>query len=185
MTIIETDRLIIRNFKSGDWQALHGIILKYQASGMVQYDHPWPASQEEIRKIAEYFSNGDSFLAVCLKASNQLIGFVNLNPEETAGSHDASLGYVFDTDFHGLGYATEACKAVLSHAFVQLHKDQAVTGTAAINSYSCRLLERLGFLKTGEEIVSFNTDKNGKPVKFLGYRYAISKDEWAKKTSTT
>ena len=179
MIMMETERLIVRNFHAGDWQALHAIIVRYQASELAPYDHPWPTSHEEIRK-SELFAGGDSFLAVCLKDSSQLIGFVRLNPEEGGGQRDFNIGYVFNSDFHGLGYAAEACRAVLNRAFGQLHADGVVTGTAALNETSCRLLERLGFQKIGEETASFKKAEDGKPVEFLGYRYAISRDEWEK-----
>jgi len=176
--MMETERLIVRNFRASDWQALYEIIVQYQASELAPYDHQWPTSHEEIRRITEWFASGDSFLAVCLKDLSQLIGFVRLNPEEGEGQRDFNIGYVFNFDFHGLGYATEACRAVLSRAFGQLQADRVVTGTAALNQTSCRLLERLGFQKIGEEIASFKTAEDGKPIEFLGYRYAISRDEW-------
>jgi [ribosomal protein S5]-alanine N-acetyltransferase len=185
MKVLETERLIVRNFQASDWQALHGIIVQYQASELASYDHQWPTSQEEIRKITEFFAGGDSFLAVCLKDSSQLIGLVRLNPAAGDAQRDFNIGYIFNTDFRGLGYATEACRAVLSLAFDQLRADKVVTGTAALNQASCRLLERLGFHKSGEETASFKTAADGKPIEFLGYRFTVSRDEWeGKKTES-
>lgn len=178
MIILETERLIIRNFQASDWQSLHELIVQYQASEFAPYDHQWPTSQEDIRKITEYFASGDNFMAVCLKDTSQLIGFVSLNPEKGDVDRQFNTGYIFDSNFHGQGYATEACKAVLRRAFDQLQACRVVTGTAAINQSSCRLLEQLGFKKVGEETVSFKTAENGKPIEFLGYRYAILHDEW-------
>jgi [ribosomal protein S5]-alanine N-acetyltransferase len=178
MTILETERLIIRNFQTSDWHALYELIVQYQASELAHYDHQWPTAKEEIRKVTEWFAGGDSFLAVCLKDTSQLIGFVSLNAEEGDGQRQFNVGYVFNHDFHGRGYATEACSAVLCRAFGQLHACRVVTGTAAVNQASCRLLERLGFKKIGEETASFRTAEDGKPIEFLGYRYAIWKDEW-------
>ena len=180
MTMLETERLIIRNFQTGDWKALHELIIRYQASELAPYDHQWPTSQEEIRRITEWFVRGDNYLAVCLKDTKQLIGFVSLNPEEGDGPRKFNTGYVFNSDFHGSGYAAEACRAVLSRAFGPLQAERVVAGTAAVNQASCRLLERLGFHKVGEETASFITAEDGKPVEFLGYRYEIMKDEWEK-----
>jgi RimJ/RimL family protein N-acetyltransferase len=53
-----------------------------------------------------------------------------------------------------------------------------VTGTAAANHASCRLLERLGFKKTSESTVSFRTTPDGEPIQFVGYTFELSKDEW-------
>ncbi len=176
--MLETERLIIRNFQTSDGHALYELIVQYQASELAPYDQQWPTAQEEIRKVTEWFAGGDSFLAVCLKDTSQLIGFVSLNAEEGDGNRQFNTGYVFNRDFHGHGYATEACRAVLRRAFGPLQACRVVSGTAAINRASCRLLERLGFKKIGEETASFRTAEDGKPIEFLGYRYAILKDEW-------
>lgn len=178
MILIETDRLVVRNFKDNDCEALHEMIVQYEESEYAAYDQPWPTSVEEIKGIAESFARGDDFLAVCLKDTSQFIGFVALNPEEGEGSREYNIGYVFNFNYHGHGYATEACKAILNRAFGQLQALRVISGTAGVNRNSCRLLERLGFRKIGEQISSFKTTEDGKPIEFLGYTYALSKDEW-------
>ena len=178
MIMLKTERLIIRNFRAGDWQSLHELIVQYQASEFAPYDQQWPTSQEDIRKITEYFAGGDNFMAVCLKDTGQLIGFVSLNPEKGDVERQFNTGYVFNSDFRGQDYAIEAFRAVLCHAFDQLQAYRVVTGTAAVNKGSCRLLEHSGFKKVGEETAFFKTAEDGRPMEFLGYRYAILKKEW-------
>jgi RimJ/RimL family protein N-acetyltransferase len=81
METIQTDRLTLRNFRPEDWRDLHEMIAQYQASEYAQYDK-WPTSEEEIRGVARWFSEGDSYLAVCLRTTGKLIGLVALNQEE-------------------------------------------------------------------------------------------------------
>ena len=178
MITMETERLFVRNFKVSDWAALHEMILQYQASKYAAYDQQWPTSPEKIRGIAEWFASGDNFLAVCLKDTGHFIGFVALNPEGGEESREYNLGYIFNSDYHGKGYATEACQALLDRGFGQLQAQRVITGAAAVNRASCRLLERLGFQKAGEGMGSFKTATDGKPIEFLGYTYAITQDEW-------
>lgn len=178
MIPIETERLVVRNFKANDWEALHKMIVQYEASEYAAYDQQWPTSVKEIQGIAAWFASGDNFLAVCLKEASQFIGFVALNPEEGEDRQEYDIGYVFDSNYHGRGYAAEACKAILQRAFGPLQALRVVTGTAALNRPSCRLLERLGFRKIGEKMSSFKTAEDGKPIEFLGNIYAISKEEW-------
>jgi len=147
MIPIETERLVVRNFEVNDWEALHEMIVQYEASEYAAYDQQWPTSAEEVKGITEWFASGDNFLAICLKDTSQFIGFVALNPEEGEGSREYNMGYVFNSNYHGHGYATEACKAILNRAFRQLQALRVITGTAAVNRNSCRLLERLGFQK--------------------------------------
>ncbi len=178
MVSMITDRLHVRNFQASDCEALHEMIVQYEASELAPYDQQWPTSAEEIKGITAWFASGDNFLAVCLKDTGQFIGFVVLNPEEKEGSREYSIGYVFNSQWHGHGYATEACRAVLERAFGQLQAARVVTATAAVNHGSCRLLERLGFQKIGETISSFKKAEDGSPIEFVGCIYALSKDEW-------
>jgi RimJ/RimL family protein N-acetyltransferase len=178
MVAIETERLAIRNFSGDDWQDLQEMITQYQSSAYAVYDHQWPTSTEEIKGIAKWFADGDSFLAVCLRETGKLIGFISLNGSEKEDCQEFNLGYVFNFDYHGKGYATEGCGALISYAFEQFGADKIVTGTAAANHPSCQLLKRLGMRKTGESTGSFRKTPDGKPIEFVGFSFALSKDEW-------
>jgi ribosomal-protein-alanine N-acetyltransferase len=180
LVTLETERLAIRNFQPSDWEALHEMITQYQASELAAYDQQWPAAPEDIKGVAEWFASGDSYLAVTLKDTGRFIGFVSLNPEQKEGVKEFNLGYIFNFDYHSQGYASEACRAALAHAFGTLQADSVITGTAAVNTASCRLLERLGFRKTAESTGSFRNDPDGKPLEFLGYSYYLSKKDWEK-----
>ncbi len=184
MITLMTERLIIRNFQAADWEPLHEMIVQYDASPYAAYDQPWPTSPDAIKGITEWFACGDHFLAICLKDSGCFIGFVALNPEQE-NIQDYNIGYVFNSNYHGSGYATEACRAVLNHGFHQLEARRVVTGTAAANQPSRRLLERLGFQKTGESMSSFRTADDGKAIEFLGYTYVITRDEWNQRLAHT
>lgn len=182
MVSLETARLAIRNFRSADWEALHELIGQYEASGLAVYDQPWPLSPEAIRQVMQWFVRGDSYLAVCLKETDRCIGLAALTPEsqaeEIAAGPAFSLGYIFNFDYHGQGYATEACRAVLAYAFERLQARQIVSGTAAANLTSCRLLERLGFQRTGESISSFRCAPDGTPIRFIGYSFVLTRARW-------
>jgi RimJ/RimL family protein N-acetyltransferase len=178
MTLLETERLTIRTFSISDWEALRELILQYESSRFAVYDQPWPTSPEEIKNITEWFASADRYLAVCLKDTGRFVGFVALNQEPNEHERTFNLGYVFHSSYHGKGFATEACRAVLSHAFDRLRAQRVVSGTAATNSASCRLLERLGFKKISENTGSFRNAPDGTPIEFLGYSYELPKAEW-------
>jgi [ribosomal protein S5]-alanine N-acetyltransferase len=179
MKSIETERLVIRNFEIDDWQDLQELVLQREASEYAPYDQTWPTSDEEIKGVAEWFAGGDSFLAACLKSGDKLIGFIALNEDENEACKAYGLGYGFNFDYHGKGYATEACRAVLDYAFSELGAELMNSGTTAKNEPSVRLLKRLGFKKVGEHTGSFRTDDQGEPIEFLGYTFELSRDAWA------
>jgi RimJ/RimL family protein N-acetyltransferase len=176
MDAIQTERLTIRNFVPEDWQDLRTMIVQYQASPYAAYDHQWPTSEDELRGVAKWFANGDSYFAVCLRPMGTFIGFVCLNAEAGEPVHD--LGYIFNSDHHGRGYATEACRAIVDHAFAVLGAERVVTGTAAANEPSCRLLERVGLKRVRESVGSLSESADGKPIEFVGCDWALSRDEW-------
>lgn len=159
MEAIQTDRLTLRNFCPDDWRDLHEMIVKYQASEYAQYDDRWPTSEHEIQAITAWFAGGDAFLAVCLRETGKVIGLVALNERDEDDGPARNLGYVFNADYHGRGYATEACRAAIAYVF-SLGEMRFVTGTLDANLPSRRLLDRLGFRALG------------------GSRYILERDEW-------
>jgi ribosomal-protein-alanine N-acetyltransferase len=176
MHSLETERLVIRNFVAEDWEALHEMIVQYQSSEFATYDGRWPTSPEEFKGIVERFAERDGFMAVCLKDTGRFIGFVAINPE--GGKGEYNLGYIFNSDYHGKGYATEACRAVLAYAFNHLNASRIVTGTAADNQPSWHLLVRLGFKWIVESMGSRQNNADGTPIMFRVYKYELPKVAW-------
>ncbi len=184
MTPLATERLEIRNFSGEEAPALREIILQYQASEYAAYDHGWPTSVDEIRDVTEWFASGDAFLAVCLRASGQMIGYVRLHLVEEADVRDHQpsqvygLGYCLNFDYHGRGYATEACRAALGRAFDELGADRVTASTAAANAPSCSLLARLGVRHVEERTASFRSAADGTPIEFLASSFALDRADW-------
>jgi [ribosomal protein S5]-alanine N-acetyltransferase len=178
MTQLQTARLVVRNFLMSDCDALRAMIIQFQASQYAAFDHAWPTSPDEIRHVTAWFARGDSFLAVCLKDTGQFIGYIALSQEPAEDGRVYNLGYCFAAEYHGQGYASEACRAVLGHAFDDLQAHAVVAGTAAANLPSRRLLQRLGFKKTAEMMTSFSNAADGTALEFLGYSFILSRDDW-------
>lgn len=172
---IQTKRLIINNFAQDDWKALKEIILQYESSPYAVYDHQWPTSDDEIKGIVEWFASEDSFLAVRLKKSDMLIGYVSLSGLEKSG--EFNIGYCFNFKFHNKGYATESCQALIDYAFMNLKAERLVTGTANENQPSCKLLKKLGMSKVSESICSFREGSDGKLIEFVGANFELKRDD--------
>jgi len=178
MINIEEERVVIRNFNPNDWEALSEVGLRYEASKYAKYDNgPWPDSPDIYKGIVKSWSKSDEFLAVILKQNRKLIGFISL-PKK--GNAEFDFGYVFHPDFHGSGYATEGCEAVLKHIFEVFQANLITTGTAKVNTPSSGLLKRLGFVPVGESVLSLRNNKEGKPIEFIGIDFTLSREEWMK-----
>jgi RimJ/RimL family protein N-acetyltransferase len=145
---LETDRLWLRPFTEGDFEALSA----YQSRPDVTRFLYWePRGPQEVRaalekKIASRAirSEGDVLaLAVELRSTSQVIGdfILGLTSEQ---HRTAEIGYVIHPDHHGKGYATEAGWVLLRIGFEHLGLHRVVAGLDARNVASARVLEKLG-----------------------------------------
>jgi RimJ/RimL family protein N-acetyltransferase len=181
MTPIETDRLTIRNFHAEDWRDLQEMAINYQASEYAQYDHKWPTDEEGVRGMANWFAEGDRFVAVCLKPGGKLIGMISVNPKEPGVEY--GFGYVFHADYEGQGYATEAGRAMLAYVFGALGVLRITTGTAAANTPSCRLLDKLGFEVVARRMGALREGEDGQPIEVETLSLRLTREQWAEQHS--
>lgn len=82
---------------------------------------------------------------------NMIIGSVNFSQLMHGPFSRASIGYKLDADYHGHGYAFEACQAAIAVIFSDYKIHRLDARVAPENLPSIKLLERLGFLYEGIE----------------------------------
>ncbi len=139
---LETERLILRKFTENDIEALFDIYKDEEVNTFL----PWfpLKSLEEAEKFfkdkySEAYKQSKGYkYAICLKANNIPIGYINVSIEE---NHD--LGYGLRKEFWHKGIVTEACRAVVK----QVKKDGFlyITATHDINNpRSGEVMKQLG-----------------------------------------
>jgi [ribosomal protein S5]-alanine N-acetyltransferase len=175
MIKINTGRLIIRNFVPDDWEDFQAIIIDKESSEYAAYDHQFPISENEVKRITAWFAKGDDFLAVYELVSDRVIGYLALYGD-TKG--EKNFGYTFHSAYQKKGCAIEACTGLINYAFNTMLVERLISGTANINQPSCKLLAKLGFRKTGESVTSFRKTPEGKPIEFVGSSFLLEKEEW-------
>lgn len=82
---------------------------------------------------------------------NIIIGSVNFSNIVHGPFSRASIGYKFDSAFHGNGYAYEACLPAIETLFSNYKIHRIDARVAPDNLPSIKLLERLGFVYEGIE----------------------------------
>ena len=171
---METERLLLRKFVPGDWPDLFEYLSQEE---VLKYEPYGTFTEEACEREAVRRSNDDCFWAVCLKEGGKLIGNLYLS-EQDFGAWE--LGYVFNKNFQGRGYATEAAKALLNDVFRNKNAHRVVAACNPLNGPSWKLLERLGFRREGHLIknIWFKKDKLGAPIWSDTYEYAMLSDEW-------
>lgn len=173
MDTIETDRLVLRNFQGGDATDLFAYLHRPRASCFFSLTlETMEAAAVEVRKR----SKSDDHVAVCLKETNKLIGDVFAIPEEDT----FSVGWNFNADFGGVGFASEAAYALFAYLFNVKGARRLYAYVEDHNAASQRLCERLGMRQEGlfKEFVSFHKNEAGDPIFENTMQYAILRKEW-------
>ncbi|AEB23824.1 MULTISPECIES: GNAT family N-acetyltransferase [Bacillus] len=174
MQKIETHRLILRNFTEADSQGL----LEYSAHPRVNcFLDDRISTIEEASLTVQKRSRDDSYIAVCLKDSNDLIGELFYLKEEP---DTYSVCWNFNARFEGMGYASESAKAFFEYLFMQKDARRLYAYVEDDNYKSQKLSERLGMRKEGYflEFISFTKYEDGTPKYENTFQYALLKKEW-------
>ena len=168
--MMQTDRLILRRYCKDDLQDLFEYL---SDADVVKYEPYKPMSLVEVsEELAERILT-DEMIAVVLKATNKLIGNVYLGKREF---DSLEIGYVFNKQYWGQGYAKESCDALIKKAFSEgIHRIFAECDPC--NSASWRLLESLGFAREAhfKQNVFFWKDDNNNPIWKDTFVYSILK----------
>ena len=150
--MLETDRLLLRNYRPGDWERVH---IYGSVPDFSQYDVWGPNSIEDTQKfvndsIAKAQKNPryEFEFAVCLKKENLLIGGCGIRRDGELSSV-ANLGYAINPDFQSKGYATEATKALIQFGFDQLDLAVIYATCDTRNTASFKVMENSGMRRVG------------------------------------
>ncbi len=183
-TTLETTRLQLRHFTDADFEAF----IAYRNDPEVAKYQSWTGiSESEARDFIQEQKEvqpgvpGQGFqIAIELKETGMLIGdcYFTINEHD---DRQAEIGYSLSRAYQGRGFATEAVSCFLTYAFLTFDLHRIIAITDCENAASVALLERLGMRREGHFLQN---------VWFKGkwgdeYLYAILKEEWMRKYSST
>lgn len=147
MTVLETERLILRRLTHDDAQFVLGLLnepsfLRYIGDKKVRnLEDAWQYIL--TGPVAMYERYGFGLCLVELKESKTPIGMCGLVKREELP--DPDLGFALLPDFWNKGFAFEAAVAVLHDARGRLRLERILAITSLDNEASIGLLQRLGF----------------------------------------
>ena len=97
---------------------------------------------------AEFARRGYGWWAVEVRATGEFIGFAGLDEvDDGMPFTGVEIGWRLARSAWGHGYATEAARAVLAHAFDTLGLDEVLAVTTATNLRSQAVMRRLGMTR--------------------------------------
>lgn len=128
---------------------------------------PFPYRPEDADKFKEYsksvFGLGTEYNFAAKDKNGNFVGCIGFKVDKENSKIIPNIGYWLSVDAQGQGYATEMLTRTLDFIKDNFPEVGTVKASAAIdNPASCRVLEKAGFLKTGEEIKE-GLRRNGSP----------------------
>ncbi len=153
MTLLETERLILRTFTPDDFDAFAEIMADPEVTRYL--GDPTPRSRPQAwRAMAECVGHqhlrGFSQSAVIEKATGRLLGRGGLWYPE--GWPALEVGWVLGRFAWGRGYATELGRASVRYAFEVLGADEVCSLIHPDNQRSIKVAERIGHEYWGEYV---------------------------------
>ena len=150
--IFETERLIIRNWRDEDRPVMAAIAGNPQARIHLPGLRSRAESDQFIdRQIETIARLGCGFAAVEYKANGAVVGDGGIKPVPDnlplEGEGRFEIGWQLDPRYFGMGLASEAARGWLKHGFGALGLDEVVAYTAAINTPSEKVMQRIGMTR--------------------------------------
>jgi RimJ/RimL family protein N-acetyltransferase len=168
--VLETERLVLRAPRRADVKAIARLAGDRRiAENTARIPHPYGADDAEQFLGFVNRQEGEATFAITLKG--EFVGMCGVEPREGA----AEIGYWLGVPYWNHGYATEAVRAVIDHAFGELEHEALQAGARVSNPASRRVLEKCGFQWTGVGLYRIRAIKSSAPLD----RFRLDRGLWA------
>lgn len=164
---LETERLRLRAWRKDDREKYFAIL---QEPAVFRHFGPEPMGMEEcwrrlMAAVGGWQLNGFGGWAVERKGDGTLLGMLALftawRDLDPPFGNEPEMGWIFATETHGQGLASEACDAVLRWAEANLDPTPIWAIIAPANAPSIKLARKFGFVAVHE------TPYHGEPTLVL------------------
>lgn len=173
--MLETRRLLLREFVQDDFGALSGILS--DAENMRYYPAAFDAQKVRgwiAANIRRYREDGFGLWAVVLKDSGRLIGDCGVTMQNINGAMLPEIGYHIHRDYQRQGYAAEAAASCRDFVFENTDFDAVYSYMMHTNEPSLKTALSIGM----RFVLEFDD-----PINVRTRVYAISRGEWEKRFS--
>lgn len=177
---VPTDRLLLKGIDESDIE----FIFKHFSNDFVcqfLYDEEPFAAVAEAKELIKAFQSEKNWQmnrwVIIEQGSKQKIGTCGFMFWDKA-NNSIEIGYDLEKEYCNQGFMTEALSAAIDKAFFEkgINRIQAITYID--NLASCRLLEKLGFLREG----TIRDKHLFRGQYYDHYCYSVLKREWRRRT---
>jgi RimJ/RimL family protein N-acetyltransferase len=184
--ILETPRLILRQFTEGDVDNLFTLnsdpeVMRYLTGG-----RPTPREEIHDQILSFHLAVYDRLdrlgtWAAESTATREFLGWFHFRPGQDAEITNIDLGYRLRRSAWNKGYATEGSRALISMGFTELAVERVFAHTMTLNAPSRRVLEKCGLTLVGTIPYEGPFDIEGAELGQV--EYALTRAEWETRTT--
>lgn len=172
--VLETERLTLRAPCLEDAKSIAALANDLRvAQNTTRMPHPYSIAEAEAWAAAANTRPGEASFVVTV--GDRVIGGCGVATREARGQEPGLwLGYWYGVPYWGQGYATEAARAVIDHAFGDLGHEVLHSGARVSNPASRRVLEKCGFQWIGVGLYRIRSIASSAPVD----RFRLDRGLW-------
>jgi len=169
MTILQTERLVLRPFREEDLDILAALMANPDFMRFSLGPYTRQQTQTVLDKILGWSRAGlPSQFAVTLQSDGTLTGYCGFFHQVVDEIEEIEIGYRLHPDHWNKGIATEAATAVRDHAFRDLKLTRVISLIHPENAASRRVAEKIGMLPERKTVFK------GFPTQV----FALSREKW-------
>jgi RimJ/RimL family protein N-acetyltransferase len=170
--VLTTARLRLRAPQREDAPAIAALANDRRiAENTARIPHPYTLADAE--GFLAYLEESETEIAFAITlADDTLIGICGLRMRQRK---TPEIGYWLGAPFWGYGYATEAARALVDHAFEELGFEWLEAGARVSNPASRRVLEKCGFQWSGVALLRIRALGSSAPMD----RFRLDRGLWA------
>jgi RimJ/RimL family protein N-acetyltransferase len=169
LPVLATARLVLRAPRRSDVNAIATLVNDRRiAANTARIPHPYATEDAEQFVAAVNKREGEACFAITLDGAP--IGICSVDLREDG----PELGYWLGVAYWGRGFATEAVRALIDHAFGDLEHEALISGARVNNPASRRVLEKCGFQWTGVRLSRIRAINSAAPID----RFRLDRGLW-------
>jgi RimJ/RimL family protein N-acetyltransferase len=169
---ILTPRLTLRSARPDDLEAMHAVLSDPRATRWWSTP-PHESLDQTATWLDGMIANGPDQPDFVIERDGRVIG-------KAGFWRLPDVGYILHPDYWGQGFAAEAVGAAVDHVFATRDLDELTADVDPENAASIRLLERLGFVRTGYAKRTWNVGGEWKDSLY----YGLSRAGWSPRLDT-
>lgn len=168
--VLATARLELRAPRRSDCNAIARLVNDRRiAANTARIPYPYAIEDAEQFVVSVNKREGEACFVVTLDGTP--IGMCSVDLREDG----LELGYWLGVAYWGRGFATEAARALIDHAFGNLEHETLISGARVNNPASRRVLEKCGFQWTGVRLSRIRAINSAAPID----RFRLDRGLWA------